>query len=269
AALKDWLGKAEGSAPGRALFYLAVSPDLYPKIAENLAAVGLHQADAPGWRRLIIEKPFGRDPASAPAPNQTPWPHLREDQIFRIDHYLGKETVQNILVFRFANTLFEPLWNYNYIDHVQITVSESVKVEGRGDYYDRAGVLRDMMQNHLLQLLTLVAMEAPAPYAADPLGNEKVKVLDAIPVYSAEEAAANVCAGQYAGYRSEKGVAPDSRTPTHAVVRLQIDNWRWRGVPFYLRSGKALARRASEGGVQVRLPPPLMLPPPPGAAPPS
>jgi glucose-6-phosphate 1-dehydrogenase len=265
AALKDWMGKAEGGAPGRALFYLAVSPDLYPKIAENLATVGLHQADAPGWRRLIIEKPFGRDLASARALNQTLWRHFREDQIFRIDHYLGKETVQNILVFRFANTLFEPLWNYNYIDHVQITVSESVKVEGRGDYYDRAGVLRDMMQNHLLQLLTLVAMEAPARYAADPLRNEKVKVLDAVPVYGPEEAAANLCAGQYAGYRSEKGVAPDSRTPTLAVVRLNIDNWRWRGVPFYLRSGKALARRASEVVVQFRCPPHLMFPLPPGA----
>jgi glucose-6-phosphate 1-dehydrogenase len=264
AGLKDWLAKAEGGAPGRALFYLAVAPDLYPKIADNLSAVGLAQADAPGWRRLVIEKPFGRDRASARDLNQTLWRHFREEQIFRIDHYLGKETVQNILVFRFANTLFEPLWNYNYIDHVQITVSESVKVEGRGDYYDRSGVLRDMFQNHLLQLLALVAMEAPARYAADPLRNEKVKVLDAIPVYSPEEAAANLCVGQYAGYRAEKGVAPDSRTPTLAVVRLQIDNWRWRGVPFYLRSGKALPRRASEVVIQFRCPPHLMFPLPAG-----
>jgi glucose-6-phosphate 1-dehydrogenase len=264
AALKEWLRNADGGSPGRALFYLAVAPDLYPKIAENLAAVGLAQAEPPGWRRLIIEKPFGRDLASARALNQTLWRHFREDQIFRIDHYLGKETVQNILVFRFANTLFEPLWNYNYIDHVQITVSESVKVEGRGDYYDRSGVLRDMFQNHLLQLLALVAMEGPARYAADPLRNEKVKVLDAIPVYTAKEAAANLCAGQYVGYRTEKGVAPNSRTPTFAAVRLQIDNWRWRGVPFYLRSGKALARRASEVVIQFRCPPHLMFPLPPG-----
>jgi glucose-6-phosphate 1-dehydrogenase len=263
--LKDWLQQAEGGAAGRCLFYLAVAPGLYPAIAINLGAAGLNQADAPGWRRLVIEKPFGHDLASARALNQTLWKHFREEQVFRIDHYLGKETVQNILVFRFANTLFEPLWNYNYIEHVQITVSEKVALEGRADYYDKAGVLRDMFQNHLLQLLTLIAMEAPARFAADTLRNEKVKVLDAIPVYSAEDAQANLVAGQYAGYRSEKGIAPDSRTPTFAALQLHIDNWRWQGVPFYLRSGKALPRRASEVVVQFRCPPHLMFPLPPGA----
>src|SRR5581483_5268448 len=213
--------------------------------ANNLSAAGLNHAEAPGWRRLVIEKPFGRDLASARALNQTLWSHFHEDQIYRIDHYLGKETVQNILVFRFANILFEPLWNYRYIDHVQITVSESVAVGDRGDYYDKSGVLRDMFQNHILQVLALIAMEAPARYTADTLRNEKVKVLDAIPIYSTEDAAANVVAGQYAGYRQEKGVAPDSRTPTYAAVQLKIDNWRWQGVPFYLRSGKALPQQAS------------------------
>src|SRR5262249_38061891 len=153
------------------------------------------------WRRLIIEKPFGRDLASARELNRTVREYFAESQVYRIDHYLGKETVQNILVFRFANTLFEPVWNYNYIDHVQITVAESVAVEGRGDYYDRSGVLRDMFQNHLLQLLTIVAMEAPSRFAADPLRNEKVKVLDAMPIYTTEEATQNVVFGQYAGYR--------------------------------------------------------------------
>jgi glucose-6-phosphate 1-dehydrogenase len=264
-ALKKWLKQQEGDTPGRCLYYFAVSPELYAPIANNLSAVGLNQAEAPGWRRLIIEKPFGRDLASARALNQTLWTHFHEDQIYRIDHYLGKETVQNILVFRFANLMFEPLWNYRYIDHVQITVSESVAVGDRGDYYDKSGVLRDMFQNHLLQVLALVAMEAPARYTADTLRNEKVKVFDAIPIYSAEDAAANVVAGQYAGYRQEKGVAPESRTPTFAVVRLHIDNWRWQGVPFFLRSGKALSGRMSEVVIQYRSPPHLMFPLPPGA----
>jgi glucose-6-phosphate 1-dehydrogenase len=267
--LKAWLEKEGGGAAGRWLYYLAVSPTLYAGIATGLAREGMTQppegAGPNAWRRLIIEKPFGRDLASARALNQTLRQSFQENQIYRIDHYLGKETVQNILVFRFANTLFEPLWNYNYIDHVQITVSETVKVEGRGDYYDRAGVLRDMFQNHLLQVLTLVAMEAPARFAADPLRNEKVKVLDAVPVYTPKEAAENVCTGQYAGYKSEKGVAPDSVTPTYAAVQLAIDNWRWRGVPFFLRSGKAMASRLSEVVVQFRCPPHLMFPLPPGA----
>ena len=243
--LKAWLEKEGGGASGHWLYYLAVSPTLYPGIAKGLGQEGMSQPPegaGPGaWRRLIIEKPFGRDLTSARALNQTLRQSFQENQIYRIDHYLGKETVQNILVFRFANTLFEPLWNYNYIDHVQITVSETVTMEGgRGDYYDKAGVLRDMFQNHLLQVLTLVAMEAPARFAADPLRNEKVKVLDAVPVYSPEEAAQNVCTGQYAGYHSEPKVAPGSRTPTYAALELSVDNWRWHGVPFFLRSGKAM-----------------------------
>jgi glucose-6-phosphate 1-dehydrogenase len=263
--VKAWLENREGGKAGRRLYYLAVAPDLYPAIVTNLGKQGMSQESGGAWRRLVIEKPFGHDLASARQLNATVREHFRESQVYRIDHYLGKETVQNILVFRFANTLFEPVWNHNFIDHVQITVSEGVAMEGRGDYYDRAGVLRDMFQNHLLQLLALVAMEGPARFAADPLRNEKVKVLDAVPVYSPEEAKEHIVYGQYAGYRKEKGVAPDSRTPTFAAVELSVDNWRWRGVPFFLRSGKALRRRLSEVVVQFRCPPHLMFPLPPGS----
>jgi glucose-6-phosphate 1-dehydrogenase len=265
--LRDWLARAEGTEANsaRRLYYLSVGPDLYEPFVEHLGQVGLTQEPSPtAWRRLVIEKPFGRDLASARALNANLRLHLREDQTYRIDHYLGKETVQNILVFRFANTLFEPLWNNNYIDHVQITVAENVAVGSRAGYYDHSGVLRDMFQNHLLQLLALVAMEAPARYAADPLRNEKVKVLDAIPVLPREQARSKVVTGQYAGYREEKGVAPDSRTPTFAAVELAIDNWRWRGVPFLLRSGKALNSRSSEVVIQFRCPPHLMFPLPKG-----
>jgi glucose-6-phosphate 1-dehydrogenase len=263
--VKSWLEGHEKSQPARRLYYLAVGPDLYPHIVTNLGQQGFSREEGSAWRRLIIEKPFGRDLASAKALNKTISEHFRESQVYRIDHYLGKETVQNILVFRFANTLFEPVWNHNFIDHVQITVTETVAMEGRGDYYDKAGVLRDMFQNHLLQLMTLVAMEAPGKFAADPLRNEKVKVLDAVPIYSPKEAEENIVFGQYSGYRKEKGVAPNSRTPTFAAVQLNIDNWRWRGVPFFLRSGKALTNRLSEVVIQFRCPPHLMFPLPPGA----
>jgi glucose-6-phosphate 1-dehydrogenase len=264
AALRVWLGKTEGPEGGKRLYYLAVAPDRYGAITTELGEAGMSQEDN-GWKRLVIEKPFGHDLASCRALNQTIRAQFREEQIYRIDHYLGKDTVQNLLVFRFANTMFEPIWNHQYIDHVQISVAETVPVGQRGEYYDHAGVLRDMFQNHLLQLLTLVAMEAPARYAADPLRNEKVKVLDSVRVPTVEEARDRVCTGQYQGYHREPGVAANSKTPTYAAVRLEIDNWRWRGVPFYLRSGKALAKRSSEIVIQFLCPPHLMFSLPPGA----
>jgi glucose-6-phosphate 1-dehydrogenase len=245
------------SGGSQRLYYLAVAPNLYPEIITRLGEAGMTRDDG-GWRRVVIEKPFGRDLASARALNQVVHAHFREEQVYRIDHYLGKETVQNLLVFRFANAIFEPVWNHTYIDHVQITVSEAVAVGRRGDYYDKSGVLRDMFQSHLLQLLALVAMEAPARFAATPVRNEKVKVLEAIRVPTVAEAAGQLVCGQYAGYLSEPGVNPQSRTPTYAAVRLQVDNWRWQGVPFYLRSGKALAGRSSEIMIQFRCVPHLM-----------
>ncbi|MFO0880834.1 MAG: glucose-6-phosphate dehydrogenase [Gemmataceae bacterium] len=262
--LQAWLAGVETNGKGDRLYYLSVAPELYGTIAAGLGEAGMAAQGPQGWRRLIIEKPFGKDLASAQELNASLQRHFREDQVYRIDHYLGKETVQNMLVFRFANTLFEPLWNNTYIDHVQITVSENVVVGSRGDYYDRSGVLRDMFQNHLLQILTIIAMEAPARFAPEPLRNEKVKVLDAIPIPSLEEAQERIVVGQYEGYRAEKGVAPDSVTPTYAAVELQVDNWRWRGVPFFLRSGKALASRVTEVVIQFRCPPHLMFPLPRG-----
>jgi glucose-6-phosphate 1-dehydrogenase len=266
-ALRDRLAKMEGdsAASARRIYYLSVGPDLYESFITHLGELKMTEEPSPGaYRRLIIEKPFGTDLASARDLNAKLRRYFREDQTYRIDHYLGKDTVQNILVMRFANTIFEPLWNSNYIDHLQITVAEDVAVGSRGGFYDGAGVLRDMFQNHLLQLLTLVAMEAPARFAADPLRNEKLKVLDAIPVLTPEEAKERVCVAQYTGYRQEKGVPPNSRTPTFAALELAIDNWRWRGVPFYLRSGKALNHRLSEIVIQFRCPPHLMFPLPRG-----
>lgn len=267
ANLRVFLTNRESSTQGGArLYYFSVSPDLYEGILKKLDEAGfLEEAKPENWRRLVVEKPFGKDLASAQSLNRSMSRFLREDQIYRIDHYLAKENVQNLLVFRFANTLFEPLWNHNYIDHVQLTVAESVLVGNRGDYYDHAGVLRDMFQNHLLQVLTVMAMEAPSKYTADLLRNEKVKVLEAITIPTIEQAKKQMAIGQYQGYLKEKGVPNTSRTPTFASIRLDIDNWRWRGVPFYLRSGKAMQTRASEILIQFHCPPHLMFPLPDGA----
>jgi len=260
---------AEAGGQGGRLYYLALAPWLYTKTIEGLLQAGLAgrgPAGGGGWRRVVIEKPFGSDRASARALNQKLLTAFDESQVFRIDHYLGKETVQNILVFRFANIAFEPLWNRNLIDHVQITVAESKRVDDRGPYYDGAGVLRDMFQNHLMQLLCLVAMEAPSRFEADALRSEKVKLLDSVRRVDAAGASRDMVVGQYDGYRLERGVRRDSRTPTYAAVRLYVDSWRWQGVPFYLRSGKGLARRVTEIVVQCSAPPHNMFDLPEGQA---
>ncbi|KAB8143348.1 glucose-6-phosphate dehydrogenase [Chloroflexia bacterium SDU3-3] len=253
---------------GNRLFYLATPPESYATIIEQLGAAGLNHSPNGGWTRIIIEKPFGRDLNSARALDTAVHKVFDESQVYRIDHYLGKETVQNILVFRFANGIFEPVWNRRYVDHVQITVGESVGVEGRGNYYEHAGTIRDMVQNHLMQLLTLTAMEPPGSYEANSVRDEKVKVVRAIRPIAREDVAKYSIRGQYTagteggkpvpGYREETGVDPSSNTETYIALQLFVENWRWAGVPFYLRTGKRLPKRASEIAIQFKSAP-LML----------
>ena len=241
------------------LYYLATPPDFFIDIINNLGKANLVD-ESDGWRRVVIEKPFGTDYLTAKKLNDEIHLVLREEQIYRIDHYLGKETVQNILVARFANTIFEPVWNRNYIDNVQITVAEEVGLERRAKYYDTVGVLRDMFQNHLLQLLSLIAMEPTASYQPNDLRDEKVKVIKSIRRIPVENVKNEAVKGQYRGYSEEEGVSAGTRTPTYAAVRFYIDNWRWQGVPFYLRSGKMMAEKVSEISIQFKRPPHLMFP---------
>jgi glucose-6-phosphate 1-dehydrogenase len=249
---------------GNYFFYLAIAPQFFATAVEQLGRSGLSCQERNGsWRRVIVEKPFGRDLESAKALNHAIKKVLDEEQIYRIDHYLGKETVQNILVFRFGNGLFEPIWNRNHIDHIQITVAETVGVEGRGGYYDTSGTLRDMVPNHIMQLITLTAMEPPISFAADAVRDEQAKVLRAIHPMSAEDVIHNSVRGQYGhgsnakgerlpGYRQEASVDPSSRTETFVALKLGIDNWRWAGVPIYLRTGKRMTRRHTEIAIQFK-----------------
>jgi glucose-6-phosphate 1-dehydrogenase len=253
---------------GNVLFYFAVAPRFFGLLCEKLQKHGFKEGR--GWKRIIVEKPFGTDLASALQLNKDVLAHWNEDQIYRVDHYLGKETVQNLLAFRFSNGMFEPLWNKNYIDNIQFNVAEAVDVEGRGGYYDTSGVLRDMMQNHMFQMLAYLCMEVPGSFESNAIRNEKAKLLEAVRVYTPEEVARYVVRGQYGpelddkgkvvrpGYRQEKDVDPQSKTETFAAARFHIDNWRWEGVPIYLRSGKALWKRGTEIIVEFKKAPQVL-----------
>ena len=245
---------AAGCAADNRLYYLALSPTLYESTIDALGDAGMLD-ESSGVRRVVVEKPFGTDLASARQLNAAFHARADEHQLFRIDHYLGKDTVQNLIVFRFGNAIFEPLWNRNYIDHVQISVLEDLDVGDRAAYYEHAGVLRDMFQSHLLQLLALVAMEPPATDHADSLRDEKAKVLSAVRTPDSQVAASNSVRGQYNGYRDLDGVSSASATATYGALRLFVDNWRWQGVPFYLRSGKSLRSKYTEITIQFRDPP--------------
>ncbi|MGJ5047925.1 glucose-6-phosphate dehydrogenase [Bradyrhizobium oligotrophicum] len=262
--LKARLEKLEAAREthGNRLFYMATPPSAFAPIAQQLGRVGLLREDGKAWRRLVVEKPFGTDLASAKKLNDTLLQLVTEHQIYRIDHYLGKETVQNILVLRFANGMFEPIWNRHHIDHVQITVEEKLGVGTRGSFYDATGALRDMVPNHLFQLLSLVAMEPPARFDAHTVRSEKAEVLSAIQPLSEREALLNSVRGQYTAgmigdaelpdYVRSKDIRPDSTTETYAAFKLTIDNWRWAGVPFYLRTGKALGAKRTEVAIKFR-----------------
>jgi glucose-6-phosphate 1-dehydrogenase len=253
---------AEQHTDGNYLFYLATAPKFFAQIVQQLGAVALSRQENGRWRRVVIEKPFGHDLDSAQALNRDIKTVLQENQIYRIDHYLGKETVQNIMVFRFDNAIFEPIWNRRYIDHVQITNAETVGVELRGGYFDTAGTLRDMVPNHVMQLLSLTAMESPVSFHADAVRNEQAKVLHSIQYLGSDDVLQRSVRGQYGegaiagervpSYRKEPGVAAESRTETFAALKLNIDNWRWAGVPFYLRTGKRLAQRHTEIAIQFK-----------------
>lgn len=264
---------AQAGTESNLLFYYAIPPSLFGLVSQRLNEAGLTKqpegADKRGWRRVIVEKPFGTDLPSALALNRELLAHWQENQIFRIDHYTGKETVQNLLAFRFSNGIFEPLWNKHHVDHIQITVAETVSVEGRGRYYEKSGVLRDMIQNHIFQLLSYLCMEPPTSFKADAIRNEKVKVLDAVRIMTPDLVRSHTIVGQYGaghkpdgtpviGYREEPEVADDSRTETFAAMKMFIDNWRWEGVPIYLRSGKSLWTRATEIMVQFKKAPEVL-----------
>ena len=249
------LNTLEGSGSSGRVYYLSVAPSLYDRCVTELGAAGMAHEDGGDWRRVVIEKPFGHDGVSAAALDRTVQGVFDESQVYRIDHYVGKETVQNLLYFRFLNSIFEPIWNRNYVECVQISALEEVGVEGRVDFYDQTGVVRDMFQNHLLQILAMVAMEPPISLEADALRNEKTKVLKAIRGIEPDHAVR----AQYEGYTSLPGVAPGSTTPTYAAMTLRIDNWRWQGVPFFLRSGKALSAKSTDVVIQFREPPHLLM----------
>jgi glucose-6-phosphate 1-dehydrogenase len=241
---------------GNRVFYLSTPPAAFPLILQKLQQHGLierkpQRGDGPSCR-VIVEKPFGRDLATARALNEMIGSYLHESQIYRIDHYLGKETVQNILVLRFGNSIFEPLWNRNHIDYVQITAAESIGIEGRGAFYEATGVVRDIIQNHLLQVMSLVTMEVPASFSADDIRDEKSQVLRSVRPLTLNEVANDCVRGQYRGYREEPNVAPHSQTPTYAAMRFLIDSWRWQGVPFYLRAGKRLSERLTEVAIHFK-----------------
>lgn len=270
ARLRDLLGTLDTQykTGGKVLFYMATPPVVFGLISDKLEKAGLNDT-ATGWKRIIVEKPFGTDLDSAIALNKEILTYWKEDQVYRIDHYLGKETVQNIIAFRFSNGMFEPLWNRNFIDHIQFTVAESVGVEGRGGYYDKSGVLRDMLQNHMFQMLAYLCMEPPGSFAPESVRNEKAKVLESIRLMDADAVRRDTVRGQYGpghgpdgkpcpGYREEPSVPPESNTETFAAMKVHIDNWRWHGVPIYLRSGKRLWKRGTEIIVQFKSAPDVL-----------